>query len=319
MYQIQYFQLKPQTAFGTPLVGDTLFGHLCWTLSEQLGESKLTELLQGYTAQKPFIVVSDVFPAGYLPLPTIPPVMMRPPSAQNKDSAAQRKINKAKRWLKTEHTHHAINEWQTYAEDDRHAFGGSIEHSMHMHNSINRATGTTGTGMFAPYQMSQLWYPEGCTLDLYVVYDSARIQAAQITSALEDIGSMGYGRDASIGLGKFIVSHTQAHQWPAHLTPDNHTSVMTLAPSAPQGQGFDPHKSYYQISTRFGRHGNRLAAGNAFKKPIVLAKTAAYLSPTHADRTPPAFVGQGIAGISAHSTTVHQGYAPVIAMPKIDQ
>ena len=66
------FTLTPQSAMGTPLVGDTLFGQLCWAVRNRFGEARLIELLEGYTTQYPFMVVSDAFPEGFLPLPTLP-------------------------------------------------------------------------------------------------------------------------------------------------------------------------------------------------------------------------------------------------------
>ena len=38
--------LRPLTAFGTPLAGDTLFGQLCWALRHRLGNAALTRLLE---------------------------------------------------------------------------------------------------------------------------------------------------------------------------------------------------------------------------------------------------------------------------------
>ena len=64
--------LKLHTAFGTPLAGDTLFGQLCWTAREHLGEAELERLLKGYTSDNPWLVVSDGFPSGYLPKPNVP-------------------------------------------------------------------------------------------------------------------------------------------------------------------------------------------------------------------------------------------------------
>ena len=64
--------LTPQTAFGTPLVGDTLFGHLCWGIAEAYGEARLRALLDGYCDGNPCLIASDAFPAGHLPLPTLP-------------------------------------------------------------------------------------------------------------------------------------------------------------------------------------------------------------------------------------------------------
>lgn len=33
----------------TALAADTLFGHVCWAIRHQFGETKLNELLTGYT------------------------------------------------------------------------------------------------------------------------------------------------------------------------------------------------------------------------------------------------------------------------------
>ena len=70
--QAYLLTLSPETAFGTPLVGDTLFGQICWGIAEQYGETRLEACLQGYTADHPFLVVSDAFPQNHLPLPTLP-------------------------------------------------------------------------------------------------------------------------------------------------------------------------------------------------------------------------------------------------------
>ena len=88
---------------------------------------------------------------------------------------------------------------------------------------------------------------------------------------------------------------------------------MTLAPCCPQGQGFDGAHSYYQTLTRFGRHGNvQATAGNPFKKPVLMAQSGAVFSGERHGRP---WIGQGIGGISTTlPATVHQGYAPAIAL-----
>ncbi|PIW72238.1 MAG: CRISPR-associated protein Csm7, partial [Hydrogenophilales bacterium CG12_big_fil_rev_8_21_14_0_65_61_21] len=51
-------RITPLSAFGTPPKGDTLFGQLCWALRNRLGEARLTQLLDGYTVGRPFVVIS---------------------------------------------------------------------------------------------------------------------------------------------------------------------------------------------------------------------------------------------------------------------
>jgi CRISPR-associated protein Csm4 len=106
--------------------------------------------------------------------------------------------------------------------------------------------------------------------------------------------------------------------WPR---PTDANAYLTLAPCAPQGQGFDPERSFYQTFTRFGRHGDiGVHLGNPFKTPVLLAQTGAVFSPCPAGEGPGvrAFIGQGLGGngllSKAIQETVHQGYAPVVGI-----
>ncbi len=80
---------------------------------------------------------------------------------------------------------------------------------------------------------------------------------------------------------------------------------------------YDSKASYYQTFTRFGRHGDRAVheQGKPFKNPILLAQTAALFTTAIPES---GFIGQGLGGDGTLSktleTTVHQGYAPVIAV-----
>ena len=71
-YSLHRATLTLHTPLGTPLAGDTLFGQLCWALREAQGEAELTRRLNGYTTGQPWLVISDGFPAGFLPKPTLP-------------------------------------------------------------------------------------------------------------------------------------------------------------------------------------------------------------------------------------------------------
>ena len=115
-------------------------------------------------------------------------------------------------------------------------------------------------------------------------------------------------------MGKFKIDDFQTIQLPAQ--PDAN-ACLTLSPCAPQGLSFAAKHSYYQLFTRFGRHGDMAVHqdGKPFKNPVLLANTAAVFSVT-----PPncGFIGQGIGGNGQLSkslpATVHQGYAPIIGI-----
>ncbi len=323
--QTYRFTLRPLSAFGTPLAGDTLFGQLCWTLRHQLGNARLNDLLHGYTSGKPFAVLSDALPAGHVPLPNVPSQTWQQSTATD---APDRKVLKKKKWLSIDDLATPFVQWQSLAKSDAEvapAAATPIERAQ-PHNTINRQTGTTGEGQFAPYAMPQIWFHPAMQFDLYVVLDEARLNVAELTAALVYMGQVGFGRDASIGLGKFAldgdaVPSRHLNEGAAATTGAQANSYLTLGPCAPQGLGFCPVRSSYQVATRFGRHGDAaVQSGQPFKRPVLLAKAGGLFWPETIDAARQ-FIGQGLGGTVnpvslAMPETVQQGYAPVIAIAR---
>jgi CRISPR-associated protein Csm4 len=302
--------LAPCSAFGTPLKGDTLFGQLCWALRNRHGEDQLTEWLDGYCEGRPFAVLSDAFPAGHLPRPQLPGHWFKPVAG------GDRKAAKKRLWMPLERFAEPVTNWLTHCRSSAELPGAQIRRVPHPHNTIDRRTGTTGRA-FAPYTLARDWYGgenERPLLDLYLLIDESRIAVEKIAQALRDIGELGFGRDATIGLGHFAVAAFTPFELPAQPGAN---SWLSLAPSAPQGLPWQPHRSFYSLFTRFGRHGDLgVLYGNPFKTPLLLAQTAAVLTPKQFAPTP--FIGQGLGGDGSLSkvipATLHQGYAPVVAL-----
>ncbi len=299
--------LKPVTAFGTPLAGDTLFGQLCWTLRHRYGNDRLNNLLDGYQEGHPYAVLSDAFPAGYIPLPTLPVAFWE------RDDKNDRKTLKAKRWFERDKLHLPLAQWQLHAASDNDIARqqGHNATDIRAHNTIDRMTGTTGTGMFAPYTRVQTWYAPRCQLQCYAALDENRLAGDELEECLAIIGNTGYGRDASAGLGKFRITDMKKHHW----INQSGTACLTLAPCAPQGMHCKMQESYYRIHTRFGRHGDIAACGsNPFKRPLLMAQTGAVF--TLEKESGSSWIGQGIGSVSFMDPhTVHQGYSPVIYLP----
>ena len=325
------FTVTPQSPFGTPLAGDTLFGQLCWVLLYQQGEERLEALLEGYTRGQPFAVISDAFPTGYVPRPTVPVSLLA-----TANDVRDRKALKAKQWLPLDAVRQPSSHWlaslaadpagsvaekpaNAKSEREKRRF---VQTQLQMHNQIDRRTGTTGEGEegFAPFASNQWWYAEDATLDIHVCYDPERIEADVLVEALRTIGQTGYGADASIGLGRFRLQAQER----SPLTPSEHANAwLTLAPCVPQKQGFVPEASWYQVCTRFGRHGNIGALNpNPFKNPVLMARSGAVFAPDAFAPRP--FVGCGLGQDNmrlsyAIPNTVHQGYAPVIGVNWVAQ
>ena len=306
------YTLRPLSAFGTPLAGDTLFGQLCWTLRHQLGNDRLTALLNGYTSGQPFMVVSDALPAGHVPLPHVPSAWW------DKSGGEDRKALKKKKWLPVAALSKPFVQWQGLASDD--AQVAAQKQRAQPHNTINRQTGTTGDGEFAPYATPQIWFAQTARFDIHIVLNESRLTANELVDALDTIGTTGFGRDANVGLGKFErVGDIAGSGFPITSLASGY---LTLGPCAPQGLGFCPVRSTYQVVTRFGRHGDvAVQLGQPFKRPVLLAKAGGVFWP-EAPNTACQFIGQGLGGVErpvsqAMPETVQQGYAPVIAIASI--
>ena len=295
------FTLTPQSAMGTPLVGDTLFGQLCWAVRNRFGEARLTALLEGYTEQRPFMVVSDAFPQNFLPLPTLPSKFW-----QTKTETDRKSLKKAQ-WVNIEDAKKsAVKFWQECALQANVKF--EKERQDQFHNTIDRQTNTTGEGQFAPYSTELTWFGTAQKFDLYIVLDEERFSLEELQQVLNDVGSFGFGRDTSIGLGKFQCINPQV----VNFLQQNANCYLTLANCAPQNLSLNKEYCYYQITTRFGRHGDIQAlSSNPFKKPIILAKPAAIFMPKKYE--PRLFLGNGLSDISnSQPNAVHQAYAPVL-------
>lgn len=323
------FDLRTLTAFGSPLHGDALFGQLCWIIRNRFGEARLNELLIGYTEGHPFMVVSDALPAGFIPRPVLPSGYFEKLGPDDKQKEIKKRV-----WLSLADLPQPVARWAKLALPEiklispppcRGRAGEGVEagtstslpfraEHAQPHNSINRATQTTGEGGFAPFSSEQIWYHPAAQLTVYIVLDEQRLSAEELSQCVKILGNTGFARDASAGLGKFENIAEKAVELPAQA---NANAWLTLAACAPQGQAWDAGKSFYQVMTRFGRHGDVAAISeHPFKNPILLAKAGAVLTPQNFESRQ--FVGNGLGGdgkiSKAIPQTVHQGYAPVIGI-----
>ena len=110
--------LQPASAFGTPLLGEILFGQMCWAFVRLYGEERLADLLEGYVDGRPFAVLSDAFPSGHVPLPTLPNYLWQDPAS------ADMKYLKKKAWLPISALREAPHRWQQLALTDREVLEG---------------------------------------------------------------------------------------------------------------------------------------------------------------------------------------------------
>jgi CRISPR-associated protein Csm4 len=333
--------LKPQSAFGTSLKGDTILGHFCWQAvqDKSLLKNSFDHWIDLYL-EKPFALFSSAFPqiitanktTFCLPRPAMPSQFSS--TTSRKERVEQRKKEKKKKWFLLAQDNFAddIQSCETVNDNDLFdLYFSSLpangqralrnvpvnQHSpvitaTQAHNSINRLTMTTGKG-FDPFSSDNFHYLPGLELVVFAGIEDDALDVERLKTGMERIGQFGFGRDASIGLGRFEVGNIIELPWPELQKGQG---CYTLSPCVPQSEMFA--EQFAIPFTRFGRHGGHLVlTGNPFKNPIIMADEGAVFFP-HPDQFPKQFyVGQGLSGLSlAEPRTVAQGYSLFLPMSR---
>lgn len=332
--------IKPMSGFGTPIKGDTLFGHICWQAaydSKLFGKS-IDELLSGY-ATDPFVVISSAYPkikdGEYaLKRPDMPLDMLFDLSGMNKaEIIERRKELKGKRWMLVGFNNHldSLKSPDIYIDDDelfeKLSDEKNIEFQRQMrkkgiksfamefsqpHNTINRLTGTTGEGRFAPYSVDQVVYMPDAELVIFVGLRED-ISIEQVAEALKRIGDTGFGKDASTGRGRFTVEGFEEMDL-MQLGAEDTNACYTLSPSVPAEDLIS--KAFFSPFTRFGRHGDILAkADNPFKNPVIMVDEGAVLIPKDKGIFNRPYIGRAVSALSkAEPRAVTQGFSLYIPL-----
>lgn len=265
--------LKLQSPLGTPLHSGALFGHLCWALREKRGGPSLEDWLAGLR-QRPFLI-SDGFPAGWLPRPLLEPAKRPQPPAEperRKQFFDQLKKRRKARWMRREdflRLRAALS--GTALEDAEAEPGDFLIAAQAPHNRIDRRSGHTleEGGLFF---LEEQWPPPaGFDWEVYV---RTEMQANELRELFEHVGGCGYGRDASWGRGRFSVIGVEAEQ---QLFAFAGNRFMTLSHGSLSANMLEPR---YRVECHLGRLGNFLARSeNPFKYPLLLLQPGATFTP----------------------------------------
>ncbi|HEY9159914.1 MAG TPA: hypothetical protein VIS94_02365 [Desulfomonilia bacterium] len=319
--------IKPESSFGTPLKGDTIFGHICWQAAydDSLLKGGLKKWADCYT-EKPFAVFSSAWPVFLesqknkswfaFKRPDLPPSMLFRDTASDKRRYMEtRKDNLKKKWMKVgEDLKININEQAFLNSSDllkacpecKSTKGGFIENFERQHNSINRLTGTTGEG-FAPYSVDAFVYYPTVELAIFVLIDEEATDIKRIQDGLTRIGQSGFGRDASTGMGRFSLGEVEELPVPK---PREGDALYTMSPSIPDSALCKD--CLFTPFVRYGRHGDVMAkSGRPFKSPVIMADEGAVIIPKDSRLSEKPYLGKGIKGISKVNdfVTIHQGYS----------
>jgi CRISPR-associated protein Csm4 len=287
---------KLASASASPWQADTLFGHLCWSLVRREGEEFLTDLfLPQYRDGQPPVLMSDGFPAGYLPRPRGP--AFGPGEEGSSKPARVQRYREVKDHLKAE--------WLTVEEFNRVCCGEffppgkqpTAEERITTKNCIDRLTNTAGGAAGGLFEFMELCLP---AIDVY--WRIADDHVSLVREFLEDLQRTGYGKRRSVGYGQ-VVSYSLD---PVERFPDveGANGFVTLSSFVPARA--DPTTGFWTTKVKYGKLGEEAALGpQPFKSPLIRLGPGSCFY----DSTPREWYGRLVANIAADRRVVQYGYA----------
>ncbi len=240
-------KITPLSSFGTIPKGDTLFGQIVAYFF--LGGDHTFE---NYLSEKPKLIVSDMMPFGYVYKPTLPLGCFK----DKDDKEIDKKKLRKKKFISLKNLEDGnlhLCEKVDY-----------LDEVISVKNSINRTTFTTGGDDFSPYGLNEkAFFRE---LWMFVLVESSIKD--KVLKTISEMGKFGFGKDANLGKGNFQMEVIENR-----ISDMNSPYVMSVSPTILEDNNIT--NSWYEPFTRFGKYGLQNAHTNAFKKPTLMADSAA--------------------------------------------
>ena len=263
--------LSVPSGFITPWHADTVFGHLCWVAERHGGFktfSGAAGLIEPYRTGKPPLILSDGFPAGYLPAPANLRTLFEKGNSTSLDSAGYTKLKTLK---KLEFL--TLEQFAQYRLGQTFDFADKIDKrqisAVTLHNSINRITNTTGDGG-SLFELEER-FVSGGMLDIYA---RCEIGFKDDLCCLFDLFALGgFGKKRSSGKGAFSVTAIEPFDG-FSITNDAANGFISISHFIPAAG--DPTQGAYRTMVKYGKMGEEKAfGGNPFKKPLLMLKPGA--------------------------------------------
>ena len=292
-------KLRVKSALVTPVMGDTLFGHICWGLRFRRGEQALMDFLAEYEKRPP-LVLSNGFPAGFLPRPLLKPAGYKK-DLSVKEYETFKKYKKIKflpeEWF-FENGFRFSEETLLIKMMSGQLETVDIKKTERLHNSINRISGTVIENQ-SPFAVEEIWYEQNEILDVYAL---SEMNKEDVHDLFKDGLENGYGADKSTGKGWLVVDTVEEE----NRMPGNGTRAMALGAFVPGSE--KPEDLRADIFTKFGKLGGYYVhENNPFKKPLIMYAAGATMK-----RFEHSYCGSLIHHIHKKPEIVHHAFAPLV-------
>ena len=262
LYRIR---IKPLSAWRTAWQSDTLAGSLCWTLAQREGAGVLRrEVLEKCAAGNPPFVLSDAFPADFLPVPEI--FRLR----EWRDAKGEDVGKRAKRakFISRE-TFQKAQRGASISADEllEDEFFRSYAQTR---NRLDRLTDTTTAGSL--YALGETVLDEA-KADFLSVYARTGGGFENLLFAMfQNLSSVGFGADVSAGKGQFEIlsENWEDTGFLDAAEADGCTVLSTFQPSEK-----DSAEGVWEAFAKFGKVGAGFGLQNVFKRPLVMFRAGA--------------------------------------------
>lgn len=272
--------LKLKSGLLTELHSDTIYGHFCWRLKEQLDEEKLIDFLSLFKKGNPIFLLSDgllkVKDQIRFPRPLI---FEKPAIKQNKFEKVlnfvDRKSSKERNYLTLDEMNLFLSNGKVQIIDLAEASDlykkskkkkKIIEDSLRVSVQIDRQSFGSMQGRLFSYNPK---YPgdDVSFVVLVKVIDEKKFDEFNCEQILKDTFSLGYGKKKSSGYGQFEIVNFKEYE--DIKEPEGSDYFIVLGNYLPS---IDDQvlPLAYDYNTKYGKLGEELSLSeNPFKNPIV--------------------------------------------------
>lgn len=296
--------IKVSSNISTPLIGDTIFGHIIWGIAHYEGEEAVNAFIKALP-NKPF-VISSAFPSGYLPKPQLNPNF----KFENIEYKELKKFKKIK-YIPAK----LFFDKPSITIEDIYQYSSEIDYNQialdYLHNTCDRlGSGTLeDVGLFTS---TTYWFKNKNNNVLFDIYVLSDYSDQIIKKYFEHAFSYGYGANSSVGSGNINIINIINIKMPEHGN-----RAMALGPFVIIDSKIIPLLDLRSdIFIRRGKIGAEFGLFmNPFKKPIAFfneGSTFLY------EQINCQYIGNIIHNIHSDPRIIQQGWAPIIRYNEVE-
>jgi len=286
----------------TPLVSDTLWGHIAWSIALEEGEEALQKFIDEYEEQPP-ILCSHAFPEGFLPMPRLTEALPEHDDIQFKKLA---KIS----YIPAELFSEPLS-WNTIIQSiKRHkAFSVTMSTHLRVRNAINRVTSTVQEGALWA-ERGYIWKKKelegdddnGESVERFDLYCLSSWDAEKVFITLSKALLLGYGGKTSIGYGNVRLVSVIPY---VPLASGNRMMALGCVAAKPS----QLPRLLSNFTVRHGKLGPIMAYSlkNPYKKPIAMFDTGSTCDPLSKP-----YAGTVVRNVHTDPRIVSMGAAPLL-------